>query len=141
MRTLLRGLFQLLACVSLLSASACAQVLKGSVPPTGSTILLPEEGFSGGVLTGVVVGPDDKPVPNTPVNIAGGVPAVLTGEVVGEEVPKTTETNPPCGTPAAANRPDCATVKGGPPQLPPVQAPRDCATLLRQAQGILSQPG
>jgi hypothetical protein len=107
--------------------------------PPGSTILVPDNAFPGGVLTGVVIGPDDKPVPNTPVRIDGGVPAVLTGEVIGEELPKTAEKKPPCGTPGAANRPECALPKGAPPQLPAVQAPGDCASLLRQAQAIVSR--
>src|SRR5262249_3953227 len=51
--------------------------------PPNSIILVPDAGFQGGVLTGVVLGPDDQPVPNTPVEVAGGVPATLTGEVIG----------------------------------------------------------
>jgi hypothetical protein len=54
--------------------------------PAGSTILVPEQAFAGGVLTGVVLGPDDQPVANTPVQIAGGgVPGDLSGEVLGDE--------------------------------------------------------
>ena len=110
--------------------------------PKGSVILLPEDAFAGGLLTGMVLGPDDKPVPNTPVEIEGGVPAVLTGEVIGEEPTKTTETKPPCGTPAAANRPDCAPPpKTGQPTVPAVQKPGDCAALLRQARELLAKSG
>ncbi len=55
--------------------------------PANSTILVPDNAYPGGLLTGVVLGPDDQPVPNTPVNIAGAVPADLGGNVVGDPVP------------------------------------------------------
>ncbi|HXZ29177.1 MAG TPA: hypothetical protein VEG08_14380 [Terriglobales bacterium] len=132
--------------------------------PPGSTVLLPSGAFPGGVLTGVVLGPDDKPVPNTPVQIAGGVPITLTGVVIGEEEP--TKPQPPqrqpCVPDAAGNLPPgCPPARPKPPQpqpcpttatgapgpncplptLPPVNAPQDCAGLLKQAQSILAQPG
>jgi hypothetical protein len=60
------------------------QNLKAQLPPAGSTILLPEQAFNGGVLTGVVIAPDDQPVANAPVQIAGGVPGTLSGVVWGD---------------------------------------------------------
>ncbi len=63
--------------------------------PANSTILVPDNAYPGGLLTGVVLGPDDQPVPNTPVNIAGAVPADLGGEVVGDPVP-CSSTDPAC---------------------------------------------
>ncbi len=73
--------------------------------PAGSTILVPEQAFPGGVLTGVVLGPDDEPVANTPVQIAGGgVPGDLSGEVVGDE-PNQPPSNDKTGTVAAGKQP------------------------------------
>jgi hypothetical protein len=129
--------------------------------PPGSTILLPPDSFPGGILTGVVIGPDDQPVPNTPVQIAGGVPTELTGVVVGEEPPKTAEKRDPCAPDANGKIPlgcekkretppaqPCPQTAAGTPAancpvatLPPVNVPQDCAGLLKQAQGILNQPG
>lgn len=63
--------------------------------PANSTILVPANAYPGGLLTGVVLGPDDQPVPNTPVTIAGAVPADLGGEVVGDPVP-CSSTDPAC---------------------------------------------
>src|SRR5258708_23595035 len=57
------------------------------VAPPNSTILVPDGAFQVGLLTGVVIGPDDQPVANTPVEIAGGIPATLNGEVIGEPLP------------------------------------------------------
>jgi CARDB len=89
--------------------------------PPNSTILVPDTGFQGGLLTGVVIGPDDQPVPNTPVEIAGGVPATLTGEVIGEPEPC-----PP-------NDPKCQ------PQQPPAGIapgpPIDCAKVMMRKAG------
>jgi hypothetical protein len=126
--------------------------------PPGSTILIPDEAFPGGLLTGVVIGPDDKPIPNTPVDIAGGIPAVLTGEVIGEEPTKTVEKRDPCAPDANGKIPrGCEKKRQTPPSqpcqpgaaaancpaatLPPVKVPQDCTGLLKQAQGILNQPG
>ncbi len=130
--------------------------------PPGSTILLPTDSFPGGILTGIVIGPDDQPVPNTPVTIAGGIPAVLTGEVIGEEEPrKPPERRDPCAPDANGNvPPGCGKQRHNPPSppcqpgaaganaancpvptLPPVGVPQDCASLLKQAQGFLAQPG
>jgi hypothetical protein len=72
------------------SLPCSAQVLKGSKPPVekppnGNRLLLPSSGFSGGILTGVVIGPDNNPVPNAPVTINGGV---LMGEVIGDPIKK-----------------------------------------------------
>ena len=93
--------------------------------PPNSTILVPDTGFQGGLLTGVVIGPDDQPVPNTPVEIAGGVSATLTGEVIGEPEPC-----PP-------NDPKCQTEKPREPQRPPV----DCTAVLRKIREAASAPG
>jgi hypothetical protein len=60
------------------------QNLKAQLPPAGSTILLPERAFNGGALTGVVIAPDDQPVANAPVQIAGGGPGTLSGVVWGD---------------------------------------------------------
>lgn len=129
--------------------------------PKGTTILMPDDAFPGGLLTGVVIGPDDKPIPNTPVDIEGGVPAVLTGEVIGEEPPKTAEKRDPCAPDANGKvPPGCEKKRQTPPSqpcpqgaagtpaancpvatLPPLNVPQDCAGLLKQAQGILNQPG
>jgi hypothetical protein len=89
--------------------------------PPNSVILVPDAGFQGGVLTGVVLGPDDQPVPNTPVEVAGGVPATLTGEVIGEPVP------------CPANDPKCQPQRPAEPQRPPV----DCAALLKIREAAL----
>ena len=72
------------------SLPGCAQVLKGSTPnpektPSPNRLLLPSSAFSGGILTGYVIGPDDQPVPNAPVAINGGV---LMGEVIGDPTQK-----------------------------------------------------
>ena len=131
--------------------------------PPGSTVLLPPDSFPGGVLTGVVIGPDDKPVPNTPVQIAGGVPTELTGVVIGEEPtperPKPPERQPctpdpatgqlpagcppptqtACGPNTPAGTPGCP--GGKQPTLPPINVPQDCASLLQKARGILDQAG
>lgn len=88
--------------------------------PPNSTVLVPESAFPGGVLTGVVIGPDDKPVPNTPVEIAGGVPANLTGTVTGEQP------TPPC----SANDPACQQQGQTPGASRP---PVDCASQFHQA--------
>ncbi|HWS17415.1 MAG TPA: hypothetical protein VN223_05350, partial [Candidatus Elarobacter sp.] len=92
--------------------------------PPNSVILVPDNAFPGGVLTGVVLGPDDRPVPNTRVEISGGVPATLGGEVIGEALP--------CKP--GANSPNCPPVKQIPPQIVP-GPPVDCASVLRKAGG------
>ncbi len=75
--------------------------------PPGSTILVPDQAFSGGVITGVVLGPDDQPLANTPVLLAGGgVPGVLSGEVVGDQPKQESPAQPtqkPEGPVAQAN--------------------------------------
>jgi hypothetical protein len=97
--------------------------------PPNSTILLPSSSFQGGLLTGVVIGPDDKPVPNTPVQIAGGIPATLGGEVVGEPLP------------CSPNDPACQPKTRQEPPAQPSGPPVDCAALLRQVvPGTLPQP-
>lgn len=88
MRPLLRGQLLIAFVVPLFSLCACAQLVKGSTAlSSGSTILLPEAGFTGGVLTGVVLGPNEKPLANAPVNFDGGVPITLSGEVIADESP------------------------------------------------------
>jgi len=122
MRSLLRSL-PLLVCVSVFSLFGQAQVIKGAAPaPAGSTILLPEQGFTGGVLTGVVLGPDDQPVANAQVNVAEGVPITLSGQVIGDEQP-------------ADKKPPNPNRAGGP--IPPVNAPQDCANVLQRAQALV----
>ncbi len=115
--------------------------------PANSTILVPDNAYPGGLLTGVVVGPDDKPVPNTPVQIAGGVPASLGGEVVGEPAPCSAN-DPACQPqqpqqPSAGNNPPGAA--GPTPRATPTPAPSasntpsssappvNCASVLRAA--------
>lgn len=70
-----------------------AQVLKGSKPapekpPSPSRLLLPSSAFAGGILTGVVIGPDNQPVANAPVAVNGGM---LMGEVIGDPIKKKEE--------------------------------------------------
>jgi hypothetical protein len=61
---------------------------------TPQAILMPERAFADGMLTGVVLGPDDQPVPDAPVQVAaGGVPGALSGEVLGDEPGQ--QSNPP----------------------------------------------
>ena len=91
--------------------------------PPNSVILVPDNAFPGGVLTGVVIGPDDQPVPNTPVEIAGGVPATLSGEVIGD-------------TPCSPNDPKCQPQKPAEKPRPPV----DCASVLRKIREAASNP-
>lgn len=91
-------LWRLLGILALASSLPCSgQVLKGSrpaeeKPPTPNRLLLPSSGFSGGILTGVVIGPDNNPVPNAPVTINGGV---LMGEVIGDSIKKNDQTSGP----------------------------------------------
>jgi hypothetical protein len=68
-----------------------------------------------------VIGPDNHPVANTPVEIAGGIPAELTGEVIGDPQPCPPE-NPNCQPEKPARKP----VLG----LPPV----DCAAVLQKVR-------
>jgi hypothetical protein len=89
--------------------------------PPNSTILVPDNGFQGGLLTGVVIGPDDQPVANTPVEIAGGIPATLSGEVIGEPVPC-----PPDDPKCQPQKPPAGITPG-----PPV----DCAKLMMRKAG------
>ena len=111
-----------LCVASLLALPATAQVLKGSVPaPTGSTILVPEDSFPGGVLTGVVIGPDDKPVANAQVNMDGGVPITLSGEVIGD--PPSTDQKPQTNRTPTHN-------------LLSLQGPEGCADILQKAQAL-----
>jgi hypothetical protein len=106
--------------------------------PPNSTILVPASGFQGGLLTGVVIGPDNQPVPNTPVQIAGGVPATLTGEVVGER--PCSPNDPACQPttrqqpPARQQPPQKQRPPGDHPQ--PGRPPVDCATLIQQATPV-----
>jgi hypothetical protein len=146
MRCLLR-FAPLVVSLSLLSISAQAQVLKGSVPPAGSTILVPEEGFTGGVLTGVVLGPDEKPVPNAQVNLDSGVPVTLSGEVIGDEQPQEkTPPNPNRAIDIEACFPPVGTIPntGNPAPhcqpAPPVQKPSDCTSVLQQFTGGVHPP-
>jgi len=98
------------------SPGNCPPATPKTAPPN-STVLVPETGFQSGLLTGVVLGPDDQPVPNTPVEIAGGVPATLTGEVIGEPSPCPTD-NPNCH----------------PPSQKPDVSPVDCTALLQRVR-------
>jgi hypothetical protein len=91
--------------------------------PLNSSVLLPDSAFQGGLLTGVVLGPDDQPVANTPVEITGGVAAELTGEVIGEASPC-----PPDQPNCQREKPARKTIPGAPPE-PPVE----CAAVLRKA--------
>jgi hypothetical protein len=115
--------------------------------PANSTVLVPDNAYPGGLLTGVVVGPDDKPVPNTPVEIAGGVPATLGGVVIGEPAPCPAGT-PGCATqnpqqPSAGNTPPGAVppartaIPGSAPSagnVPPSSFPPvNCASVLQAA--------
>ncbi|HTK95998.1 MAG TPA: IPT/TIG domain-containing protein [Terriglobales bacterium] len=93
-----------------------AQPSPNQPAPASATIVVPDEAFPGGLLTGVVVGPDDQPVPNTPVEIAGGVPATLTGVVVGEEPQPGQPQNP-----------------GGPEPGTPGHPPVNCVSQLQGA--------
>jgi hypothetical protein len=121
--TLLCVLCLVVVTVSLPSA---AQVLKGSVPaPAGSTILVPEDSFPGGVLTGVVIGPDDKPVANAQVNVTDAVPITLSGEVIGDQ-PQSPE------KPPNPNRPQ--------ELVPAVKTAQDCAAVLQQFTGGVHPP-
>jgi hypothetical protein len=97
------------------------------VAPLNSSVLLPDNAFPGGLLTGVVIGPDDKPVANTPVEIAGGVAAELTGEVIGETSPCPPD-NPNCQQEKTARK----ALPGGPPE-PPV----DCAAVLQKVSATM----
>jgi hypothetical protein len=108
--------------VVLASLPASGQVIKGSVPaPAGSSILVPAGAFPGGVLTGVVIGPDDKPVANAQVNLAEGVPITLSGEVIGDQPPDQKPPNP--------NKPPS-------PNLTPLRTPQDCAGVLQKAAAL-----
>ena len=118
--------------------------LRGADNPQG-TLLVPDHAFPGGVLTGVVLGPDDKPMPNAPVEIGGGVPITLSGVVIGEEPPpsKPKPDHPqPCQPDANGNLPPgCPPARPTRlPTLPAVNAPQDCAGVLQQAQQLLAQP-
>jgi len=99
--------------------------------PPNSAILVPDGAFQGGLLTGVVIGPDDQPVPNTPVEIAGGIPATLSGEVIGEPLP--------CAAGKAANDPNCQPQKPVPPHVP-AGSPVDCSALLRKIREAALPP-
>ena len=114
--------------LAVLSAFTSGQVIKGSKPaPSGSSILVPNGAFPGGVLTGVVIGPDDQPVANAPVNVSG-VPVTLTGVVIGDEQPQRPQPDHP-----------------KPGEKPPVDKPslnllQACAGLLQQFGGAVA-PG
>jgi len=105
-----------------------------TTPPPGSSIFLPDNAFNGGLLTGVVLGPDDKPVPNTPVTIAGGQPGVITGEVIGEE--------------PQPKKPPREVTQTGCPLCPPIGSIKDCDAILKgnvaaitNAAGVVIQGG
>jgi hypothetical protein len=78
----------------------------------------------------VVIGPDDQPVANTPVEIAGGLPATLSGEVIGESLP------------CSPNDPKCR--HEAPPTTAPgivqVKSPLDCAAQITKAREMNMQP-
>jgi hypothetical protein len=103
------------------SPGNCAPPPPPQTAPPNSTILVPDNAFQGGLLTGVVIGPDDQPVANTPVEIAGGIPATLSGEVIGEPEPC-----PP-------DDPKCQQQKP-PPGITP-GPPIDCAKLMMRKAG------
>jgi hypothetical protein len=111
--------------------------------PAGSTILLPDRAFVGGTLTGVVLGPDDQPVPNTPVQIAeGGVSGTLSGEVIGEESPeKKSETpmTPPDGTKPDTGKPGFVDAGKQPP--PFVNCGTSALANTAQQAGVQAQAG
>src|SRR5579864_3373520 len=132
--------------------------------PANSTILVPDNAYPGGLLTGVVVGPDDKPVPNTPVEIAGAVPATLGGEVVGDATPcaagdpacqpqpqQPVAGNVPAGTvppPRAKPAPRTVTPASTPSASgTPAGSPINCASILKAAANtpagapVAGQPG
>jgi len=102
-----------------------SSTLSSSQAPVGRNdgrvqMLLPNSGYSGGLITGVVLGPDDQPVANAPVTITGGYPATLSGEVIGDEPPK----QEPQGQTQEYHG-------------QPLRTPQDCARLLQQAQELL----
>jgi hypothetical protein len=101
-------------------SSALATPPPWNQAPGGSTMLVPDQAFAGGTLTGVVLGPDDQPVANTPVQIAeGGIPGDLGGEVIGDEPPeKKSEAQPtPGGTKPDTQKP-VSTIAAG-KKMPP----------------------
>jgi hypothetical protein len=114
------------------------QLLSTSVGPSGppqpapanSTILVPSNAFQGGVLTGMVLGPDNQPVPNTPVEIAGGVPVTLTGQVIGDQSSHCVPGDAGCQTTPPQTPPAPQTAKSTPPLV-------NCAKALASS----GQPG
>jgi hypothetical protein len=90
--------------------------------PANSTILVPSNAFQGGVLTGMVLGPDNQPVPNTPVEIAGGVPVTLTGQVIGDQSTNCAPGDASCHTAPPQTPPAPQTAKSTPPLVNCVKA-------------------
>ncbi|HTK94685.1 MAG TPA: hypothetical protein VL382_03535 [Terriglobales bacterium] len=126
--------------VLLLAVLVPAQKKGGVGGDGGIQVLLPDAAFSGGLITGVVVGDDDQPVANREVTIAGGFPATLTGEVVGDEPDKTSGKTP--GPPQTGEKNPGPTGVQPPGVRPtgmvgPVDTPQACARLIQQAQGII----
>lgn len=134
-----------LSCLVLLAAPVIAQKKGGGHGPGGDIhVLLPETAYAGGLITGVVLGDDDQPVPNAPVTLTGGYPALasgeLTGEVIGDDGDKTAMKTP--GPPQTERK------AGGDPRtadnlkpkgvVGPVDTPQSCARLIQQAQGIVA---
>lgn len=84
-------LWRFLTIFALASSLPCfGQVLKGSKPAeegpaSPNRLLLPSSAFAGGILTGYVIGPDNRPVANAQVTVNGGM---LMGEVIGDPVKK-----------------------------------------------------
>jgi len=124
--------------------------------PPNSTVLVPSNAFQGGVLTGMVIGPDDKPVPNTPIEIAGGVPVTLTGEVIGDQPPTCAAGDTSCGpgqpqtptgpqtansTPPLVNCAKLMASSGQPTSIPPTGFPAPPTTSAGSAPVLTDAAG
>jgi hypothetical protein len=131
---------RVLACFALVLTLVAVGAPQKKSPPSEIHVLLPSSAFAGGLLTGVVVGDDDKPVSNQDLTINGGYPGVLTGEVIGDPEQKTSTKNP--GPPQTSVPPGPPDQPGGIIAVRPLDSPRDCGRLIQQAGGIIANnPG